>query len=885
MKLHGKCRTSIRGYLTLLACVVFQLVPGDIAAYGKETGTHVIKSKDIAIRVSDTGEITAVSFGAAIAERAVSGLTNLEGCVVETVKANALADGGMEFTKTLLHEEGKHALTLVERFLPTASSIRWEIEMRDSGEAWTTPIETRLQYPVTEGTGFWTAWADPRHAIAGRMNREQLIAAGIVPDVNESGNWADPLVPVRVGSALFWYGAEPYRDDLITIAPHSRQGRQVFCVPLATLIDVDTGIGLSLVLSPEDLLLDMSLTTTEEGQITFSRLYHRLGQGRPVRFAMDLVAHEADWRPALHWMTQRYSQFFDPPNPRARHIAGTGAYSSHDADFDAEKMKAMAFMANWKASFDFPYMGMFLPPVDGADVPWQRFGGDTITIGQMRQYSRKMREMGFHVLSYFNVTEFGAKVKFPAPERKTESDAELWKNCNDFLYAKLADAVVLSDYEKKERKGFYQGDDRGLKPYWTWGHAVVMDPGEPVYQDFLLGQAQRHIRELPDASGFCIDRLDWLRLYNHQRDDGVSWFDNQAVRSLNCSWRELMSKLGPMVHEADKVVYCNNHTKRIEHLRHIDGIFDEFTYSGLALNTTSLLGVRKPVLGWTRNEEQLKPDPDAFFQKYLYLGVFPMCPFPGNDHSLRPSEWVDKQYIDYGPLMTAMRGRKWVLEPYAVSVPQGNAKANIFEVPVGFVVPVVYAGDAGNVRVVLRNKKVVNETLPVYAIHPGTDQPAVVRTSKGADSLTLDVPVKRGCAMVTLFTDSPQAVDSVLYNPFGEYERANSNSKVNMHLLPKGEYEIGSDQWGKIVRVNMLKIRAWSNVPGVKKAWIKKSFEGVEGMAFHPVISDVKDVDADGKSDIFRCRSEHEDARIERLGHDDGRVVWVSEPMAALHGD
>jgi hypothetical protein len=449
-------------------------------------------------------------------------------------------------------------------------------------------------------------------------------------------------------------------------------------------------------------------------------------------------------------MARRYSQFFDSPNPKAHQIAGTGAYSSHDADFDAEKMRAMAFMVNWKASFDFPYMGMFLPPVDGADVPWQRFGCDTITIGKMRQYSRKMREMGFHVLSYFNVTEFGAKVAFPAPGRKAESDAQLWKNCNDFLYAKLADAIVLADYDKKKRKGLDDGDARELKPYWTWGHAVVMDPGEPVYQEFLLEQARRHIEELPEASGFCIDRLDWLRLYNHQRDDRVSWFDNQAVRSLNFSWRDLMGKMGPIVHEADKVIYCNNHTKRIEHLRHIDGIFDEFTYSGLALNTTSLLGVRKPVLGWTRNEEQLKPDPDAFFQKYLYLGVFPMCPFPGNDHSLLPSPWVDKQYLDYGPLMIAMRGRKWVLEPHAVSVPQGNAKANIFEVPLGFAVPVVYAGHAGSVKVILRSKKVVNEKLAVSAIHPGTDKSVAVRASQDRDSLILDVPVKRGCAMVQM---------------------------------------------------------------------------------------------------------------------------------------
>ncbi len=137
----------------------------------------------------------------------------------------------------------------------------------------------------------------------------------------------------------------------------------------------------------------------------------------------------------------------------------------------------------------------------------------------------------------------------------------------------------------------------------------------------------------------------------------------------------------------------------------------------------------------------------------------------------------------------------------------------------------------------------------------------------------------------TLFADSNQANDSFFYNPFGEYKKANSNSKINMHLLPKGEYEIAGDQWGSIVRVNMLKIKYWSKVPGVKKAWIIKGFEGVEGMAFHPVISEVKDVDADGKSDIFRCRSEHEDARIERLRYDDGRVVWESEPMAALHGD
>jgi len=53
-------------------------------------------------------------------------------------------------------------------------------------------------------------------------------------------------------------------------------------------------------------------------------------------------------------------------------------------------------------------------------------------------------------------------------------------------------------------------------------------------------------------------------------------------------------------------------------------------------------------------------------------------------------------------------------------------------------------------------------------------------------------------------------------NPFGETRKGNKNSPLNMHLLPKGEFAVGKDKWGDIVRVNMLKINDWSKVPGVK---------------------------------------------------------------------
>ena len=71
------------------------------------------------------------------------------------------------------------------------------------------------------------------------------------------------------------------------------------------------------------------------------------------------------------------------------------------------------------------------------------------------------------------------------------------------------------------------------------------------------------------------------------------------------------------------------------------------------------------------------------------------------------------------------------------------------------------------------------------------------------------------------------------YSPFGESGKANSNSTLNMHLCPEGKWAIGKDQWGKIVRVNMLKITRddWADIPGVKMAWRMKGFEGEQGMA------------------------------------------------------
>ena len=676
-----------------------------------------VRGGGLTIGLAADGEVV----GAALAGRrplwqAVPGGTRLAGCSVSRrVHARGLPGGGLEFAKQIRDDVHGRRAAVVERFRPAADSVRWELEVQGQGLPWSTAIETRLRWPATPQTRYWTAWADS-HSQPG-------------------ANWTDPLVLAPLTERQLSYGATPYRENypLIGYCPFVYD---VFCLPIVTLAEPGRDAGLSLVQSPQDTLLDMLLATESTGAVVLSRLNHRLTPEAPVRFTMDLVAHEADWRPGLGWMVRRYVEYFEPPNPRAHEIAGCGAYSIHEGDLDVEHLRRMAFRVNWKASYDFPYMGLFLPPVAPEEV-WTNFRGTPTSQQSLEAYCRRMRAMDFHVLSYFNVTEFGAGIQWPPPPRRAPVEADLWRDPNDFLYGRLAGAVLL-------------GPDG--RPFWTWGNAVAMDPGEPAYEEFLLEQAQRHLDRLPDSSGICIDRTDWLRIYNARRDDGVSWFSGAPARFGVLSWGDLLSRLGPLMRGADKAIFCNLHLKRLEMLREVDGVFDEFTYHGASINPCAFLGLRKPVIGWTAHEDNLKPDPDAFFQRYLHLGIFPMAPFPGNDHSILPSAWAEQQYVDYGPLLDAMRGKRWVLEPHAVEVEGGVAKTNLFAVPDGFVVPVTFGGKAERAAVLVRGtwSPTGGGRWRAEVIRPGEERWAPLPVSGEEPALRLEVPLARGCAVVRL---------------------------------------------------------------------------------------------------------------------------------------
>ena len=375
------------------ALLAIILVPGCRQA---DLKTYEFRAPGITAVVDNTGAICRVEFTGPNLVRAVRAFTKLRDCEPDG-RVKIVRNGAeVSFIRKWVSMTAGHSCLVTDRFSPGSGSLRWEVEVTGLDGPWSTPIETWLVYPDSTAARFWTAWGDPRLS---EMYRSDKAGNWTYPMLDRmspserSGNWSDPLVPVPFVNDTIWYGAPPFSYDNPGVGFVPFQGN-IFGIPLVTISENQLDTGLSLILSPEDTLLDLSLRVRSSGEMVFSRDFHRISSAATIRFRLDLVAHESGWRGGLRWMTINYPGFFDPNVPLAHDISGTGAYSSLETAFDLEKMRRMAFGVNWKASFDFPYMGMFIPPVESDATRWRRYGGGTTSIGAMRDIFRQNEKPG-----------------------------------------------------------------------------------------------------------------------------------------------------------------------------------------------------------------------------------------------------------------------------------------------------------------------------------------------------------------------------------------------------------------------------------------------------------------------------------------------------------
>lgn len=716
-------RLSANSALGLACIVITVMLPGIPGLCADDTAGLVI------VQSGTRGALTLTRAGAG----AVKG-----GCIPEFVmvcpqvgesQVSSTAENGMQVVRHMRGPKGQECL-VTETFTPTRNSIRWEVAVAcDNSKPWTTYLFSRVKYPATAKTRFWTSWSE-----GGPVEEPSPLPGKTKPIPDPKARvmtWNDPLVvkPLTVHQWGFGGGIS---------------------IPIATFLEPEADTGISLAVSPDQPIVQLALQTKPDGTVQFSHASIRLGENRTVKFAADLVSHEADWRGGLRWMVNRYPEFFNPPNPKADAMAGTGSYSHHRGKLDEKevtRLKKMAYRVNWAATFDWPYFGMYLPPMPNAEATWETSGHDEhgkrdpkrvvpMSYSRMNDECRYLKEHGFYQLNYFNVTEFGSQIAKPDAVKKDLQEEESWKDATTLLYRKFPNAICKPA--------------SGDAPIDSWSGSVVVDAADPAFKAHLLEMAKRHIENLPDSAGICIDRMDWLvRGVNYGADDGIGWYSNRPGRLLALSWNSLLTDLGKLMHSNGKVMFGNpSQNDRLDVARELDGFYDEYGHAGLFMNGSCLLALRKPAIMWTYATD--KPDVDSYFQRHLYMGAYPTAPFIGNDHTINPSPTSDQPYFDYGPLLDAMRGKKWVLEPHCIEAAEGAAKVNLFSVPDGWVAPVTFGPKDGTVKVLIRNVPGISEDLKIEALLPGVEHPQPVPVAVKQGFLELQVPLHRGCAMVTI---------------------------------------------------------------------------------------------------------------------------------------
>lgn len=671
-------------------------------------GKQVIKNDGLKIILSKDGTITDLKPG--VNENySLNAFTRLDKCkqIVATMKKKV--PDGVEYSRMLEDSIGNRC-RVVDRFLSDTDGLVWEIEIHGDGNPWSTPIETVFNYPKTQNSLFWTSWTA----------------------MSESADkWEDP------------FEMKPFNDLVLTYGGKDIFDRNSFVLPLFSICEKDKNCGFTIAESPRDTILDMQLITSADGKVVFRRENHRISKDNIVRLRMNLYAHVAEWKAGLDLFVKAYPEYFEPENSNVYNVAGCGAYSSWEGELDTVKLRKMAFGFNWRAGFDFPYMGLFLPEVSDENERWERFHQEGVKVGdgytsvnEMETYMRNMKNQGFNVLCYFNLTEVGNHIVYPIPPRKAKKDKDLWKDPNDFLYYTDVREALVKEADVADSSPLYS----------NWEGCVVVDPGISSYKQHLLNQAKLHIKWLPSSAGLCIDRLDWLRSYNFNGDDQTSWKNNSPSRSLLLSWQDVMSELGPLMHRNEKVIFANVLYSRIDVMQYIDAIYDEYGQVPYALNRSAFLTLRKPLVAWTVSAADISVDPDNYFQRHLYLGAFLTVPYPKNDHTIRPDAEAEKYYLDYGEMLHAFKGRRWVLTPETFKIEKGKCKANLFETDSTYIMPIVFGG---NEDVIISLSELPIDHSSCQILYPGGESRKMEAVYQ-EQRLNFSIPLKRGCGMLIL---------------------------------------------------------------------------------------------------------------------------------------
>ncbi len=442
-------------------------------------------------------------------------------------------------------------------------------------------------------------------------------------------------------------------------------------LPSLTLYRRDLGVGLT-VTKPfafRTSRLSFEFMDYREPGISLNTSMLALRPDQPARTSFVFHAHEPCWRSGLAWLYKNNPTYFDPPNPAVREYEG-GYTMGHPFMTGSEIDSMLPHQLRWsELHCHFPWYGDYLPDEDewhavdnyGACVAVDQVGGAVVDAATGSAVDGKSGSITYDVLHKHLATVKKRDVK----------SLFYWQAGGDAspcIVKKFPDSLALNEHGES---------------YPSCDDSVLMNAdASTAFGRDMRRQISRLYRRLPEIDGIFLDQLCYDAI-DYAHDDGITMVDNKPVYRLWHCFEQPVRKLAAATHRRGKVLYANG-PYNIEVQKDMDGLMAEGA-SWIA-EVVKYLCISKPLIFLAFYHDDLGKA-EAMFQ---------CCLLSGASYSLypHPPEAIRQMIERYRPLVEKFYGRRWLLEPDPLELPQGIA-GNIFVAENGnILVSIVSTGES-----------------------------------------------------------------------------------------------------------------------------------------------------------------------------------------------
>jgi hypothetical protein len=496
-------------------------------------------------------------------------------------------------------------------------------------------------------------------------------------------------------------------------------------IPMGSLVSRARNAGITFCADLDGFIRPMTIVMRLEGErrarVIVRRRFIRLEPQGSATSVLHLAVHAGDWRAALGWVRDRWSQhFWVGPEAEAFQLLGFGGCIPA-LNVDREMPYCLDIQVDpWYGDY-WPDREQWSPRIQG--YLWNmKKAGLKIPLPADADH----RAVEAHFLKHgvpdeaYPDSDKGLTFGFSYEPRPYKLSKAFVRKYLDYLHGLNMKAMLYfcpaeawGPYMKSAYPGglvrgpqqFFPSTpwpDGELKPqYYNWdSYTTNPDPDLP-YGRSLLGQIERLFEQLPDIDGVYVDQPFHSEL-DAANDDGISIMNGRPVSNTSYGFDKLMRRVRQMAHERGKIVYCNIPV-RIGDARWTDIMLQE------SKGPLSFVRQRYFTIGNRMSMALFPFTSTTTFEGVEHgeglLHLILECGYLGRLNSTWEAWHKDLARLEagrhdagftYRPLFMALRGRSWVLEPHCLELPD-RMRGNLFRTKAGnYLCPVTLPGTTLN---------------------------------------------------------------------------------------------------------------------------------------------------------------------------------------------